>query len=76
MRPDNSIPEVTRTISRTTRIRDLYIKGYESNLLAHFTSNMMREDAMNGRFAGILIGLIAMLGYALLCGIEWGLQSQ
>jgi hypothetical protein len=25
-------------------------------------------------FAGILIGLIAMLGFALIFGIEWGLQ--
>lgn len=31
---------------------------------------------MNRRFAGVLIGLIAALGYALLCGIEWGLQYQ
>jgi hypothetical protein len=35
----------------------------------------LQEDAMNGRLAGVVVGLIAVLGYVLVCGIEWGLQS-
>ena len=31
---------------------------------------------MSGKLAGELIGLIAVMGYALLCGIEWGLRMQ